>query len=320
MSNLPKSIEICEKGPREGLQIEPGPIATADKIALIDALSQTGLKDLQIVSFVNPKRVPGWADADDVVAGILPRKGVRYTGLYLNEKGLGRALAHKDRLSFKEALLLSASEKFMIRNQNCDFAENDKIQHRLAEILKQNNIPVESALIQAAFGCNFEGDISLQRLMMTIEHGRDIAAAHGFKLKRVSLNDTMAWATPESVKRAVGAIRERWPELKINLHFHNTRGLGIANAYAGLEMGIDSFDSSIAGLGGCPFAGHKGAAGNVCTEDLVFLCDELGIATGIDLEKLIEVAFLAEKVVGHSLPGSVMRGAPLARLRKAVAP
>lgn len=319
MSDFPKSIEICEKGPREGLQIEPGPIATADKIALIDALSQAGLKDVQIVSFVNPKRVPGWADADDVVTGIRPRKGVRYTGLYLNEKGLERALAHKGRLSFKEAILLSASEKFIIRNQHCDLAENDKLQHRLAEILIRNDIPIESALVQAAFGCNFEGDIPLPQLMRTIERGWDIAAAYGFKLKRVSLNDTMAWATPEMVKCAVGAIRERWPELKINLHFHNTRGLGIANAYAGLEMGVDNFDASIAGLGGCPFAGHKGAAGNVCTEDLVFLCDELGITTGIDLEKLIEAAFVAEKVVGHPLPGSVMRGGPLARLRKAVA-
>ena len=133
-----------------------------------------------------------------------------------------------------------------------------------------------------------------------------------------SLNDTMAWATPESVKAVIGAVRNRWPGLRINLHFHNTRGLGIANAYAGLEMGVDSFDSSVAGLGGCPFAGHKGAAGNVCTEDLVFLCDELGIETGINVEKLIEVARLAETIVGHPLPGSVMRGGTLRRLRQQV--
>ena len=113
-------------------------------------------------------------------------------------------------------------------------------------------------------------------------------------------------------------MRNRWPGLRINLHFHNTRGLGIANAYAGLEMGVDSFDSSVAGLGGCPFAGHKGAAGNVCTEDLVFLCDELGIETGINVEKLIEVARLAETIVGHPLPGSVMRGGTLRRLRQQV--
>jgi hydroxymethylglutaryl-CoA lyase len=134
----------------------------------------------------------------------------------------------------------------------------------------------------------------------------------------MSLNDTMAWATPESVKRVVGAVRERWPELRINLHFHNTRGLGLANAYAGLEMGVDSFDSSVGGLGGCPFAGHRGAAGNISTEDLVFLCDEIGIETGIDLEKLIDAAKLAEEIVEHPLPGSVMRGGSLKRLRQSL--
>jgi hydroxymethylglutaryl-CoA lyase len=128
----------------------------------------------------------------------------------------------------------------------------------------------------------------------------------------------MAWATPERIKRTVGAVRARWPELRINLHLHDTRGLGVANAYAGLEMGVDSFDASVAGLGGCPFAGHKGAAGNVSTEDLVFLCDEMGIRTGIDLERLIEAARLAEDIVGHPLPGSVMRGGSLKRLRAQV--
>jgi hydroxymethylglutaryl-CoA lyase len=129
----------------------------------------------------------------------------------------------------------------------------------------------------------------------------------------------MAWATPLAIKRVVGAIREKYPDLAIVLHLHDTRGLGIANAYAGLEMGVDRFDSSIAGLGGCPFAGHSGAAGNVCTEDLVLMCEEMGIETGTDLEALIECARLAEDVVGHPLPGSVMRGGSLARLREAIA-
>jgi hydroxymethylglutaryl-CoA lyase len=149
-----------------------------------------------------------------------------------------------------------------------------------------------------------------------VETAFEIAAEHDITLKRLSLADTMAWATPERIKRVVGAVRERWPELRINLHLHDTRGLGIANAYAGLEMGVDSFDASVAGLGGCPFAGHQGAAGNVCTEDLVFLCEEMGIATGVDLERLIAAAWLAEEIVGHPLPGSVMRGGSLARLRR----
>jgi hydroxymethylglutaryl-CoA lyase len=130
-----------------------------------------------------------------------------------------------------------------------------------------------------------------------------------------SLADTMAWATPKSIRALVGKVRERFPELTLALHLHDTRGMGIANAYAGLEMGIAIFDSTVAGLGGCPFAAHKGAAGNVCTEDLVFMLDEMGIETGIDLDRLIEVAQLAEDIVGHPLPGSVKMGGSLKALR-----
>jgi hydroxymethylglutaryl-CoA lyase len=129
----------------------------------------------------------------------------------------------------------------------------------------------------------------------------------------------MAWANPASIRKTVGAIRERYPELKLNLHLHDTRGMAIANAYAGLEMGVDRFDTAVAGLGGCPFAGHKGAAGNICTEDLVFMCDEMGIETGIDLQRLIECARLAEDIVGHPLPGSVKVGGSLAKLRESAA-
>jgi hydroxymethylglutaryl-CoA lyase len=319
VSDLPKAIEICEKGPREGMQIEPGPIPTARKIELIDELSDTGLKHIQTVSFVNPKRVPSMADADAVLAGITPRPGVHYTALWLNDVGLERALKYKDRLSWREAFSLGASEPFSIRNQNRDTAENIRMQNSHLDILERNNIHVESALITAAFGCNFAGDIPIPSVLATIEQGFELAAAHNFALKRISLNDTMAWATPESVKRLVGAVRDRWPTLRINLHFHNTRGLGVANFYAGLEMGVESFDSSVAGLGGCPFAGHRGASGNVCTEDLVFLCEELGIATGVDLDRLIETAILAEEIVGHPLPGSVMKGGTLRHLREEVA-
>jgi hydroxymethylglutaryl-CoA lyase len=135
------------------------------------------------------------------------------------------------------------------------------------------------------------------------------------KIEALSLADTMAWATPASIKRVLGAVRERYPDLRVSLHLHDTRGMGIANAYAGLEMGVDKYDASVAGLGGCPFAGHKGAAGNVCTEDLAFMCEEMGIATGIDLERLLECARLAEDIVGHPLPGSVKLGGSLGKLR-----
>jgi hydroxymethylglutaryl-CoA lyase len=315
VSDLPKTIEINEEGPREGFQIEPGPIPTERKIALIDALSETRLKQIQITSFVNPKRVPGCADAEAVVAGFHPREGVRYTALWLNEKGLERALAHRDRLTIQGSISLCASEPFIQRNQNRDFAENERVQHNQVTMFLENGIPVDRISVMAAFGCNFAGDIPVAQVLKTVEAGLDIAAAHGLEAKRLSLADTMAWATPESIKRVVGAVRERWPALRINLHLHDTRGLGIANAYAGLEMGVDSFDAAVAGLGGCPFAGHKGAAGNVCTEDLAFMCEEMGVSTGLDLDRLIEAARLAEDVVGHPLPGTVMRGGTLSRMR-----
>ena len=317
MSNLPKAVFINEEGPREGFQIEKGNIPTARKIELIDELSDTGLHHMQIVSFVNPKRVPGMADAEEVVRGITPRPGVEYTGLSLNEKGLERALATK-RLKVEGRIAMCASEAFLKRNNNKSFAEQEAYNHRVLSIYKELDIPVTRGSIMAAFGCNFEGDIQPAQVLTQLRQIFAIAAEHGVNIELVSLADTMAWATPLSIKRTVGAIRDVYPDLRINLHLHDTRGMAIANAFAGLEMGVDMFDASVAGLGGCPFAGHKSAAGNVCTEDLVFMCEEMGIHTGIDLEKLLECARLAEDIVGHPLPGSVMCGGSLARLRAAL--
>jgi hydroxymethylglutaryl-CoA lyase len=315
MSDLPAAVHITEEGPREGFQIEKGPIATANKIALIDALSQTGIDRIQIVSFVNSKNVPGMADAEDVVRGITPRPGVAYTALWLNEKGFQRALKFSDRLTNTGTIQLSASEKFSIRNQNRTAAQQLAGQHAIVDMYKASGVPVERGSIMAAFGCNFEGDIPMSRLLTLTEQILEVAREHGVTLRYLTLADTMAWATPLAVKHAVGALRERWPELDVALHLHDTRGMAIANAYAGLEMGVTRFDSSVAGLGGCPFAGHQGAAGNICTEDLVFMCDELGIRTGIDLDALIECAKVAETIVGHPLPGSVMKGGTLTRFR-----
>jgi hydroxymethylglutaryl-CoA lyase len=314
MSDVPATVRITEEGPREGFQFEKGPIPTARKIALIDALSQTGLDHIQIVSFVNPKAVPGMADADDVARGIAPKSGVAYTALWLNDKGFERALTF-DRLTLKGTIQLAASEKFLKRNQNRTMEQQLAAQHVIVELYKASGVAVERGSVMAAFGCNFEGDVPIARVVALVGQILDVAREHGATLSYVTLADTMAWATPLAVKRTVGALRERWPDLDIALHLHDTRGMAIANAYAGLEMGVTRFDSSVAGLGGCPFAGHSGAAGNVCTEDLVFLCDELGIKTGIDLDALIDCARLAEDVVGHPLPGSVMKGGDLKRFK-----
>jgi hydroxymethylglutaryl-CoA lyase len=314
MSDLPKRVHISEEGPREGFQFEKGAIPTARKIALIDALAQTGIDQIQIVSFVNPKAVPGMADAVDVVHGITPKPDVAYTALWLNDKGFERAL-REDRLTLKGTIQLAASEKFLMRNQNRTMAQQLAGQHAIVEMYKASGVPVERGSLMAAFGCNFEGDVPVSRVVSLVGQILDVAKDHGVKLTYVTLADTMAWATPLAIKRVVGALRERWPDLDIALHLHDTRGMAIANAYAGLEMGVTRFDSSVAGLGGCPFAGHKGAAGNVCTEDLVFMCNEIGIETGIDLDALIECAKLAEDVVGHPLPGSVMKGGDLQKYR-----
>lgn len=318
MSDLPKTVEIQEEGPREGFQIEPGPISTERKIELIDALSETGLKKIQVASFVNPGRVPGWADADEVVRDFRRAPGVKYHVLWLNEKGLERALAHRDSLHMFGSVSTTTSESFMRRNTNRGFAENREVQRNQIRMYKQHGVPVTRASVMTAFGCNYEGEIAPSLVVERLSEILDIAEGEeGFAIEVLSLADTMGWASPLSVGRVVGAVRERWPDKRICLHLHDTRGMGIANAYAGLMLGVNLFDSSVAGLGGCPFAALKGAAGNVCTEDLVFLCEEMGIETGVDLDRLVEVARLAEEIVGHPLPGSIMHAGTLTAYRKA---
>jgi hydroxymethylglutaryl-CoA lyase len=316
MSDFPKYVQINEEGPREGFQFEKGPIPTARKIELIDALSETGVNHIQVASFVNPNRVPGWADADEVVEKYDRKPGVHYTALWLNTKGLQRALGHGNRLDLEGSFSLTASEKFLARNQQSSMEDNLARAHDTLRLYKEHGIPLKRAGIMAAFGCNFEGEIPHQRVLDMIQQLLDICEEHGVKPEVFSLADTMAWATPTAIRALVGKVREKYPDMTLSLHLHDTRGMGIANAYAGLEMGVAIFDSTVAGLGGCPFAAHKGAAGNVCTEDLVFMLDEMGIATGIDLDKLIAVAQLAEDIVGHPLPGSVKMGGSLSALRE----
>lgn len=315
MADFPKKVLIHEEGPREGFQFEKDFIPTERKLELIDALACTGLREIQVVSFVSPKRVPGMADADEVVRLMRIREGVRYTGLWLNERGLERALA-SGRIHVKGRIVLCASEAFLKHNSNMTPEQNRQSARNMIAIYKAHGVPIEQGGIQAAFGCNYQGDIPVETVMRVAADVFAIAEENEVSLTSFTLADTMAWATPTSIKRVVGAMRDKYPQLDLILHLHDTRGMGIANAYAGLEMGVCHFDAAVAGLGGCPFAGHKGAAGNVCTEDLVFMCQEMGIETGVDLEALIEAAHLAEAIVGHPLPGSVMKGGALARLRR----
>lgn len=316
MTDIPKSVHISEEGPREGFQIESAAIPTARKIELIEALSETGVKHMQIVSFVNPKRVPGMADAEDVVRGFKPKPGIDYTALWLNEKGLERARA-TGKLTLEGKISIYASEKFSMKNNNRTTAQEFEYARRVLESYMEHGIPVERGSIAAAFGCNYQGDIPVRTIMEILRRIFALAEEHGIELKELSFADTMAWATPVQIKRLIGAVREKYPDQRLSLHLHDTRGMGIANAHAALEMGVEMFDACVAGLGGCPFAAHKGAAGNVCTEDLVFMCHEMGIETGIDLDRMIECAQLAEDIVGHPLPGAVKMGGNLAGLRAA---
>lgn len=312
--DLPKRINIDEEGPREGFQIEKTAIATADKVRFVEALALTGVKVIQVASFVNPKRVPGMADAEEVAKSIRRREGVSYTATWLNLRGLERAL-HSS-LDIKPKLYVSASESFERSNTNKSTRESLDEQRRMIAFGIEHGLPMNSAIVMTAFGCNIEGRISPRRVRDCVAMVGDVMAEEGLKLEFLRIADTVGWATPNSIASVVGIIRDSWPDLRIGLHLHDTRGTGIANAVMGLSMGVDHFDSSCAGLGGCPFAGHEGAAGNICTEDLVFLCHEMGVETGIDLDALIDCALMAEKIVGHALPGKVMRGGSLTGYRR----
>jgi len=315
MTDLPSHVEIHEEGPREGFQIEPGPIPTTDKIRLIEALAQTGLHHIQVCSFVNTRLVPGWADAEAVVQGFAARPGIHYTGLFFNGNGLDRALAFKDKLTVTGAISLTASAGFTRKNLNRSPAENIEAMKKHSALQRSKGISVTRIGVMAAFGCNYQGDIPPAQVISTLEDGLAIAEETGAKITLFSLADTMGWATPARIERVVAGVRSRWPDMTLALHLHDTRGLAVANAHAALKMGVVEFDSTVGGLGGCPFAGQPKAAGNICTEELVLLCEEMGIDTGVDLDALIDVGRMAEDIVGHQLPSELIHAGSLDAFR-----
>ena len=319
MSDLPKHVAIHEEGPREGFQIEPGPIATADKIRLIEALAETGLHHIQACSFVNTRLVPGWADAEAVVAGLKTKPDVDYTALWFNANGLDRALAFKEKLTLSGSISLTASEGFTKKNLNRTHAENLEAIRKQTALHRAKGVPVHRIGVMAAFGCNYQGDIAPAQVVKTVEDGMAIAKEAGAEIKLISLADTMGWAIPPRIERVIGEVRARFPAQTIALHLHDTRGIAVANAHAALKMGVAQFDTTVGGLGGCPFAGQKGAAGNICTEELVLLCEEMGIKTGVDLDRLIEVGRMAESIVGHQLPSELIHAGSLAAFRRQAA-
>jgi hydroxymethylglutaryl-CoA lyase len=315
---LPKRIVIHEVGPREGIQIEKNPIPTSEKIRFIDMLSECHFPEIEMVSFVSPKWVPSMADAEEVVAGVTRVPGTRYTAIYLNAQGMNRAVATR-KLDVEGSLSVTASETFSKKNTNRTLEETFAETQKRVDAFREAGVPATEVSVMAAFGCNYEGDIPPQKVVGLIDRLMTMARDNDCDIKLIQLADTMGWANPLAIRRMVGLVQDRWPDKRINLHLHDTRGMGLANAFAAMEMGVDDFDSAVAGLGGCPYAGFKDAPGNITTEDLVHMCNEIGVETGIDLERLLDIAREAETIFGHPLPGKVMRGGALAGYRKRAA-
>lgn len=313
MSDLPSAIEIHEEGPREGFQFEKATFPLADRIALVNALSRSGLKQIQVGSFVSPKHIPQMADIAELFGGIDKPHGVHHTALWLNEKGFLRAQQTKN-VDLKGILLLYASDAFARQNNGCDAAQMRSRQDRWIELYKKAGVAVEAVYVMTAFGCNLQGSISVKHVLDNVQWILDRFADE--KLPAIYLADTVGWAVPTDVERRIGAVRNLAPLARIGLHLHDTRGAAMASFFAALRMGVDLFDSSVAGLGGCPFAGHAhgATAGNICTEDIVFMAHEMGIWTGVDLEMLVDAARLAERIVDHPLAGRIMHSGILKRV------
>lgn len=305
MSELPTQVHIVEEGPREGFQSEPAGIATAQKVELIEALADCGVPEIDCASFVSPKAAPQMADALDISTQLTLREDVLYSCMWLNEKGFINA--QQSRFHLPALTSGSASDTFLSKNNRRTPEEQVDTQRLLRKLYSENGIGSGPVYLFTAFGCNYEGEIAVDKAMLRASELIAICEENGTPPSSIYLCDTVGAADPLRVRNLVDAVRTRWPDYPVALHLHDTRGLGIANAMAGLELGVARFDCSVGGMGGCPFAGNKAAAGNIATEELVMLCERMGIETGIDLAKLIDTAVLAERIVGHNLPGKLFK-------------
>lgn len=298
-------VEVVEVGTRDGLQIERKLVSTERKIAIVEAMLDAGLSQIEISSFVAPKLVPQMADAEALIDGIRRRPDTYLMALVPNLRAAERAAT----TSLDGGVILcSASETHNRKNLNRSIAESVAAFQAVTDRLHAAGKDVIAA-VAVAFGCPFEGEISLEVLGDIIGTQLSLGARH------ITLGDTTGMATPTNVRRTVRYLRQRFPDIDLGLHLHNTRGIGLANVVVGLEEGVRRFDASIGGLGGCPFA--AGATGNICTEDLVYLLQESGYSCGVDLDKLIAAAYLMQEALGRDLPGQVMKAGPRLRLHSA---
>ena len=290
-----KSVTIVEVGPRDGFQMEKAFIPTELKVQVIDLLSAAGLRSIEATSFVNPRVIPQMADAAEVMARIARRPGTTYKVLVPNLKGAERAFEAKaDALE----LVIVASESYNKRNVGLTVDQSIAACAEIAKASAARGLPLE-VVIGTSFGCPIEGPVPESQVE------RIARAVAAFRISRLSLADSIGSANPAQVRRLVTRIKTALPSMPLSLHLHNTRGLGIANALAGFEAGIDTFDAGLGGLGGCPV--FPGATGNVATEDLVNLFEEMGVSTGVDLVKVREASRLIQDFLGRPLPSYILR-------------
>ena len=301
----PERVTITEVGPRDGLQNESRIIDLADKVRLIDALSHTGLMRIEAASFVSPKAIPQMANASEVMAAIdrsahpgVPEGGVTYIGLVPNERGAQDAIAARvDEI----AVVVSASESHNRANVNRSMAESLEAIRNVAALATAAAVPW-SGYVSTAFGCPYEGDVPAEHVLEIARELRDGGA------NAIALGDTIGVGSPRQVFELVTRLGQQMPAAEMRLHFHDTRGMALANVVAAMQAGAAQFDGSIGGLGGCPYA--PGASGNVATEDIVAMLHRMGIATGVDEAALLEAAWLAEEIIGRPLEGRVKRTGP----------
>ena len=298
---LPKEVRIREVGPRDGFQNEPEVIPTEEKVRLLGLLSDSGLRRIEVTSFVRPDVIPQLADGAEVLSRYEPRDGVAYSVLIPNRRGLDLALKQRDR--FQEAnFFLSASETHNRKNVNRSVAESLADLEGTIAAAGEAGIRCEG-VISTSFGCPYEGEVPLERVLEIAEQ------LSGSGCAEIAFGDTTGMANPRQVREFFELARDRLPSVELTAHFHNTRGQGLANVLAALESGIDSFESSFGELGGCPVP--PGSTGNISTEDLVSMLEEMGVRTGVNLAKLIEASSEAQGVLGRPLGAHLLTAGPI---------
>lgn len=304
---MTRHIEIVEVGPRDGLQSEPGVFPTVAKIELINRLIAAGVRRLEVTSFVNPKRVPQMADAEEVLAALERRPDVQYVGLVLNRRGFDRAAAAG---CTEIGMAVVASDTFNRRNQGVSTDESVDAWLDIAAAAHAAGIRPQVTL-SAAFGCPFEGEVPAERV---VELARRVAEARPIE---IALADTVGVGVPTQVTELIGRVREAVPGMPLRCHFHNTRNTGLANAYAAIAAGVATLDASVGGIGGCPFA--PAATGNIPSEDLIYMLERAGFDTGISLDAMIETGKWLERQLGRPVPGMLVKAGGFPRPAAAAA-